>query len=80
MIRKNSILAHRFSGNYDEYFGLATDTDSFQYLQLANHVSQSLFPQSITIAEVNVELNHFSHHFEYHLGSIRNANSLSTIS
>jgi 1,4-alpha-glucan branching enzyme len=31
---------------------LATDTDSFHYLQLANHVIQTLFPQSITIAEV----------------------------
>lgn len=52
----NNILlllsAHRFSGSYDEYFGLATDTDSFNYLQLANYVSQTLFPQSITIAEV----------------------------
>ena len=45
-------LDHSFSGTYDEYFGLATDTDSFNYLQLANYVSQTLFPQSITIAEV----------------------------
>ncbi|CAF4379074.1 unnamed protein product, partial [Adineta steineri] len=29
----------------------ATDTDSFNYLQLANYVSQTLFPESITIAE-----------------------------
>jgi hypothetical protein len=45
-------LGHRFSGSYDEYFGLATDTDSFNYLQLANYVSQKFFPESITIAEV----------------------------
>ncbi|UJR21858.1 hypothetical protein I4U23_024931 [Adineta vaga] len=45
-------IGHRFSGTYDEYFGLATDTDSFNYLQLANYVSQTLFPESITIAEV----------------------------
>ncbi|CAF1618239.1 unnamed protein product, partial [Adineta ricciae] len=44
-------INHSFSGTYDEYFGLATDTDSFNYLQLANYVSQTLFPQSITIAE-----------------------------
>ncbi|CAF1026570.1 unnamed protein product [Rotaria sordida] len=31
--------------------GLATDTDSFNYLQLAHHVIQTLFPESITIAE-----------------------------
>jgi 1,4-alpha-glucan branching enzyme len=47
------ILGHSFSGSYDEYFGLATDTDSFNYLQLANYVSQTLFPESITIAEVS---------------------------
>ncbi len=45
-------IGHRFAGSYDEYFGLATDTDSFNYLQLANYVSQTLFPESITIAEV----------------------------
>jgi 1,4-alpha-glucan branching enzyme len=43
---------HSFSGSYNEYFGLATDTESFNYLQLANYVSQTLFPESITIAEV----------------------------
>ena len=46
------VLEHRFSGSYDEYFGLATDTDSFHYLQLANHIAKTLFPESITIAEV----------------------------
>lgn len=46
-------LGHSFSGSYNEYFGLATDTDSFNYLQLANHVSQKLYPETITIAEVS---------------------------
>ena len=45
-------LGHSFSGSYNEYFGLATDTESFNYLQLANYVSQTLYPQTITIAEV----------------------------
>lgn len=44
-------IGHSFSGTYDEYFGLATDTESFNYLQLANYVSQTLYPESITIAE-----------------------------
>ncbi|CAM4799376.1 unnamed protein product [Rotaria magnacalcarata] len=44
-------IAHGFSGSYDEYFGLATDTESFNYLQLANYVSQTLYPESISIAE-----------------------------
>ncbi|CAF0824407.1 unnamed protein product [Adineta ricciae] len=44
-------IGHSFSGTYNEYFGLATDTESFNYLQLANHVSQTLYPESITIAE-----------------------------
>ncbi len=50
--RSFSFLGHSFSGTYDEYFGLATDTESFNYLQLANYVSQTLYPESITIAEV----------------------------
>ncbi len=45
-------LGHSFSGTYNEYFGLATDTESFNYLQLANYVSQTLYPESISIAEV----------------------------
>jgi 1,4-alpha-glucan branching enzyme len=45
-------LGHSFSGTYDEYFGLATDTESFNYLQLANYVAQKFYPESITIAEV----------------------------
>lgn len=45
-------LGHSFSGSYNEYFGLATDTESFNYLQLANYVSQKFYPESITIAEV----------------------------
>ncbi|UJR27881.1 hypothetical protein I4U23_009146 [Adineta vaga] len=43
-------IGHSFS-SYNEYFGLATDTESFNYLQLANYVSQTLYPESITIAE-----------------------------
>ncbi len=45
-------LGHSFSGTYDEYFGLPTDTESFNYLQLANYVAQTLYPETITIAEV----------------------------
>ncbi|CAF0754152.1 unnamed protein product [Didymodactylos carnosus] len=44
-------IGHAFSGTYDEYFGLVTDTESFNYLQLANHISHTMFPESITIAE-----------------------------
>ncbi|CAF0941289.1 unnamed protein product [Rotaria sordida] len=44
-------IGHQFSGSYVEYFGLATDTDSFNYLQLANYVCQTFFPESIRIAE-----------------------------
>ncbi|CAF3840761.1 unnamed protein product [Rotaria sp. Silwood1] len=44
-------IGHHFSSSYDEYFGLATDTDSFNYLQLANYVCEKFFPESIRIAE-----------------------------
>ncbi|RWS04362.1 1:4-alpha-glucan-branching enzyme-like protein [Dinothrombium tinctorium] len=44
-------IGHGFSGDYHEYFGLNTDTDSFMYLQLANHVIHQEFLHAITIAE-----------------------------
>lgn len=44
-------LGEGFSGDYNEYFGLNTDTESFNYLQLANYASQKLHPTCVTIAE-----------------------------
>lgn len=44
-------IAHAFSGNYDEYFGLAVDTDSFVYLMLANYLLHKFYPDVVTIAE-----------------------------
>lgn len=44
-------LGHGFSGDYNEYFGLNTDTEAFNYLQLANYVVHEFHPNSITIAE-----------------------------
>ncbi|MEE6507415.1 hypothetical protein FKM82_022025, partial [Ascaphus truei] len=40
-----------FSGDYNEYFGLQVDEDSLVYLMLANHMTHSLYPDCITIAE-----------------------------
>lgn len=44
-------IGHGFSGDYNEYFGLNTHTDSFNYLQLANHFIHTTHPTAITIAE-----------------------------
>lgn len=44
-------IGHGFSGDYNEYFGLNTDTESFNYLQLANHVIHHFHPNAVTIAE-----------------------------
>ncbi|XP_065299386.1 1,4-alpha-glucan-branching enzyme [Dermacentor albipictus] len=44
-------MGHGFSGDYNEYFGLNTDTESLVYLMLANHMIHKLFPNAITIAE-----------------------------
>lgn len=44
-------IAHGFSGSYDEYFGLATDTESYVYLMLSNHFIHSHLKDAITIAE-----------------------------
>ncbi|GAB1608398.1 1,4-alpha-glucan-branching enzyme-like [Argonauta hians] len=44
-------IGHGFSGHYDEYFGLNTDTESLTYLTLANYMLHKMFPNIITIAE-----------------------------
>ena len=44
-------LSMAFTGNYDEYFGLSTDTDAVVYLMLMNNMVHDLFPHAITIGE-----------------------------
>nr|AYH91757.1 1,4-alpha-glucan-branching enzyme-like protein [Pomacea canaliculata] len=45
-------MGHGFTGHYDEYFGLNTDTDSFAYLTLSNYMLHKFYPDfMITIAE-----------------------------
>ncbi|KAI8521139.1 1,4-alpha-glucan branching enzyme [Branchiostoma belcheri] len=44
-------IAHGFSGDLGEYFGLPTDSESLTYLTLANHMLHELYPDCITIAE-----------------------------
>jgi 1,4-alpha-glucan branching enzyme len=44
-------LGQGFSGDYNEYFGLNTDTEALVYLMLANHLVHSCIPEGITIAE-----------------------------
>ncbi|KAL1475426.1 hypothetical protein MTO96_019632, partial [Rhipicephalus appendiculatus] len=44
-------MGHGFSGDYNEYFGLNTDTESLVYLMLANYMIHKFFPNAITIAE-----------------------------
>lgn len=53
-----------FSGDYSEYFGLQVDEDSLVYLMLANHILHTLYPDCITVAEV--EMHHHSHTFSIH--------------
>jgi 1,4-alpha-glucan branching enzyme len=45
-------MGHGFSGDYNEYFGLNSDTDAIVYLMLANDMVHTLYPGAITIAEV----------------------------
>lgn len=44
-------LAHSFSGDYNEYFGLVTDSESVTYMMLANHFLHTTYDFAITIAE-----------------------------
>jgi len=48
-----AVVGHGFSGHYDEYFGLNTDTESLVYLMLANHMLHTYYPFVITVAEVS---------------------------
>ena len=40
-----------FTGNYNEYFGMATDIDAMNYLMLANEMIHALYPNAITVGE-----------------------------
>lgn len=40
-----------FTGNYKEYFGLATDVEAVNYLMLANDMIHALYPSAITVGE-----------------------------
>ncbi|KAL5007568.1 hypothetical protein ScPMuIL_016374 [Solemya velum] len=45
-------MGHGFSGDYNEYFGLNTDTESLVYLMLSNYMLHKLYPDfMITVAE-----------------------------
>ena len=39
------------TGDYNEYFGLNTDTEAYVYLMLANDLLHNLTPEMITVAE-----------------------------
>ncbi|KAK8593397.1 hypothetical protein V6N12_045479 [Hibiscus sabdariffa] len=40
-----------FTGNYNEYFGFATDVDAVIYLMLVNDMIHGLYPEAVTIGE-----------------------------
>eukprot|EP00249_Psilotum_nudum_P019294 c27182_g1_i1 orf=709-3138(+) len=44
-------LQGSFTGNYKEYFGLATDVEAVNYLMLVNDMLHALYPDVITIGE-----------------------------
>ena len=50
---------HGFSGNYEEYFGLNTDTDALNYMMVANYFLHNMYPDfMVTVAEVYICLLH----------------------
>ncbi|XP_058739081.1 1,4-alpha-glucan-branching enzyme 1, chloroplastic/amyloplastic [Vicia villosa] len=40
-----------FTGNYEEYFGLATDVEAVVYMMLVNDLIHGLFPEAVSIGE-----------------------------
>lgn len=53
-------LGHGFGGDYPDYYGLGVDTESLIYLMLANDMLHSIYPDVITIAEVNIATRRLS--------------------
>ena len=51
MLYKHHGLSTAFTGNYDEYFNMTTDTDAIAYLTIANYFLHNQYPHVITIAE-----------------------------
>uniref|UniRef100_A0A915L7E3 Glycosyl hydrolase family 13 catalytic domain-containing protein n=1 Tax=Romanomermis culicivorax TaxID=13658 RepID=A0A915L7E3_ROMCU len=49
-------LGHGFSGDYNEYYGLNTDTEALNYLTLANYMLHKFYPDVTTIAESRVKI------------------------
>ena len=45
-------IRQTFTGDYNEYFGLNTDTEALSYIMLANHLLHEFYPNVITIGEV----------------------------
>lgn len=53
-----------FTGNYNEYFGYATDVDAVVYLMLVNDMIRALFPEAVIIGEdVSVLFIYFQYLF-----------------
>ena len=46
-----------FSGNYNEYFSTATNTDAITYLMLANDLVHSLLPSVSPACPLSLSLN-----------------------
>ena len=46
-------IGQGFSGDYNEYFGLKTDSEAVMYLTLANYMIHEFYPNAITVAEVS---------------------------
>jgi 1,4-alpha-glucan branching enzyme len=51
MIYRHHGIATGFSGHYDEYFGDSVDLEALCYLQLANHMLETMYPNAVSIAE-----------------------------
>lgn len=52
MMYKHHGLSVAFTGNYGEYFGMATDVDAMVYMMLANDMLHTLYPgKMVTCAE-----------------------------
>lgn len=51
MLYHSKGIAHGFSGDYNEYFGLVTDTESLLYLTVANYMLHKFYPNTVTVCE-----------------------------
>lgn len=63
-------IGQGFSGDYNEYFGLNTDTEALVYIMLANSMLHEFYPDVITVAEVHFKIQMYFFFLTLHVNHV----------